>query len=154
MDELTFSGTRAAQIVGISYRQLDYWARTNLIRPSKSDAAGSGTRRQYTYRDLLELKVVKMLLDAGIKLESVRDVFNYMRDHVDTDISAAHLVISGPTVILCEGDELTDVLKRGQGVFNILPISNIRDEVDQKIVSLGDLLEGAREKTTSRIVNL
>lgn len=154
MDEQTYSGTRAAQIVGISYRQLDYWARTNLIRPSKSDAAGSGTRRQYTYRDLLELRVVKMLLDAGIKLESVRDVFNYMRDHVDTDISAAHLVISGSSVILCEGDQLTDVLRKGQGVFNILPIANIREEVDQRIVSLSDILDQAREKTSAKIVNL
>lgn len=154
MENLTYSGTRAAQIVGITYRQLDYWARTNLIRPSKSDAAGSGTRRQYTYRDLLELKVVKMLLDAGIKLESVRDVFNYMRDHVDTDISAAHLVISGTSVILCDGDKLTDVLRNGQGVFNILPLSNIRDEVDRVIVSLGDVLDGAKKETDRKIVNL
>lgn len=154
MDELSFSGTRAAKIVGITYRQLDYWARTNLIRPSGSDAAGSGTRRQYTYRDLLELKVVKMLLDAGIKLESVRDVFNYMRDHVETDISAAHLVISGSSVVLCEGDKLTDVLRNGQGVFNVLPLSSIRDEVDQQIVSVRDLEEELGSKVGGKIVNL
>ena len=63
-----FTGRRTAEIVGISYRQLDYWARTDLIRPSLADAAGSGSRRSYSYRDLLELKVIKSLLDAGIKL--------------------------------------------------------------------------------------
>ena len=75
-----YSGKRAAEIVGITYRQLDYWARTDLVRPSVADAKGSGSRRQYSYRDLLELKVIKTLLDAGIKLESVRDAFEYLRD--------------------------------------------------------------------------
>ena len=132
----TYSGTRAAQIVGISYRQLDYWARTDLMRPSGSDATGSGSRRQYTYRDLLELKVIKKLIDAGIRLESVRDVFAYLRNHVDTDISAAHIVIEGSSVILCDGEELIDILRGGQGVLNILPLSGVRDEVDREIVSL------------------
>jgi DNA-binding transcriptional MerR regulator len=132
----TYSGTRAAQIVGISYRQLDYWARTDLMRPSGSDATGSGSRRQYTYRDLLELKVIKKLIDAGIRLESVRDVFAYLRNHVDSDISAAHIVIEGSSVILCDGEELIDILRGGQGVLNVLPLSGVRDEIDREIVSL------------------
>ena len=73
-----YSGKRTAEIVGISYRQLDYWARTDLLRPSMSDASGSGSRRRYSYRDLLELKVIKSLLDAGIKLEQARNVFHYI----------------------------------------------------------------------------
>lgn len=132
----TFSGTDAAEIVGITYRRLDYWARTDLVRPSGTDAAGSGSRRRYTYRDLLELKVIKKLLDAGIRLESIREVFAYMREHVDTDISAAHLVISGSSVVLCDGNELIDVLRHGQGVLNILPMSGVRDEVDRQIITL------------------
>ena len=72
-----YSGKKTAEIVGISYRQLDYWARTDLLRPSLTDASGSGSRRRYSYRDLLELKVIKSLLDAGIKLESVREVFPF-----------------------------------------------------------------------------
>lgn len=132
----TFSGKRAADIVGITYRQLDYWARTNLVRPSAVDATGSGSRRQYTYRDLLELKIVKKLRDAGIDLVNVRDVFSYLRDHVDSDITAAHLVISGDSVVLCQGDQLIDVLRGGQGVLNILPLAGVRDEVDATIVDL------------------
>ena len=131
-----FSGTRAAQIVGISYRQLDYWARTDLVRPSLSDAAGSGSRRRYSYRDLLELRVIKNLLDAGIRLENVREVFEYLRQHVEADIASAHLVISGASVVLCNGDELLDVVRRGQGVLNVLPLSAVKSDVDAELTPL------------------
>lgn len=131
-----FSGTEAAKVVGITYRQLDYWARTDLIRPSLSDAAGSGSRRRYSYNDLLELRVIKTLLDAGIKLESVRDVFEYLRKLVGTDIASAHLVINGSSVVLAQGDELIDVLKHGQGVLNVLSLAGVKDEVDAQLVPL------------------
>lgn len=133
-----YSGTRAANVVGITYRQLDYWARTDLIRPSLSDASGSGSRRRYSYKDLLELRVIKTLLDSGIKLESVRDVFTYLREHVTTDIASAHLVISGSSVVLAQGDELIDVLAKGQGVLNVLSLAGVKDEVDSQLVPLGD----------------
>lgn len=136
MDRSTFSGTQAADIVGISYRQLDYWARTDLVRPSVLDAKGSGSRRHYSYRNLLELRMVKSLLDAGIRLESVREVFDYLRHHVDQDLTSAHLVINGSSVVLCHGDELIDVVRRGQGVLNLLPLSQVKDQVDGQIVAL------------------
>ena len=131
-----FSGRKAASVVGISYRQLDYWARTDLIRPSLLDATGSGSRRRYSYQDLLELRVIKSLLDAGIRLESVREVFAYLREHVANDISAAHLVISGQSVVLAQDDQLIDVLRRGQGVLNVLSLEGVRDEVDAQLVPL------------------
>ena len=136
VEEEGFSGTRTAQVVGISYRQLDYWARTNLIRPSLADAAGSGSRRRYSYRDLLELKVVKKLIDAGIRLESVREVFAYLREHMNTDVASAHLVISGNDVLLCDGDDLINVVRRGQGVLNVLPLAGVKEELDEGIVAL------------------
>jgi DNA-binding transcriptional MerR regulator len=138
MGEVGYSGTKAASIVGISYRQLDYWARTNLVRPSLTDANGSGSRRQYRYRDLLELRVIKSLLDAGIKLESVRMAFEYLRQHVDTDIASAHLVISGSDVLLCDGDTLIDVMRRGQGVLNVLAIGGLKIDLDLQLVQLGE----------------
>ena len=132
-----YSGKKAAEIVGISYRQLDYWARTDLVRPSVTDAAGSGSRRRYSYQDLLELKVIKSLLDAGIKLESVRQVFSYVREHLGEDISSANIVISGSTTVLVrDGVELIDVLRKGQGVLNVLALSGVKDEVDARIVEL------------------
>ena len=133
-----FSGTQAAKVVGISYRQLDYWARTDLIRPSLSDAAGSGSRRRYSYKDLLELRVIKTLLDAGIKLESVREVFEFLREHVREDIASAHLVISGSSVVLARGEDLIDVLNKGQGVLNVLSLAGVKDEVDAQLVPLAD----------------
>jgi len=133
-----FSGKKAAEIAGITYRQLDYWARTDLVRPSLADATGSGSRRRYSYRDLLELKVVKTLLDSGIKLESVREAFSYLRDHLGEDIASAQLIISGGSAILVrDDDELIDVLKRGQGVMtNLLSLGGVQKEVDDAIVHL------------------
>jgi DNA-binding transcriptional MerR regulator len=132
----TYTGTAAAKIVGITYRQIDYWARTDLVRPEYNDGLGSGTPRRYTYRNLLELRMVKTLLDAGIRLDTVREVFEYLREHLDVDITTAHLVIAGSSVILCDGDELVDVVRRGQGVLNLLPLAHVKDHVDARIVDL------------------
>ena len=132
-----FSGHQAAEIVGITYRQLDYWARTDLVRPSLQDASGSGTRRQYSYRDLLELRTIKTLLDAGIKLESVRRVFSYLRDNLGGEVASASLVIQGNRSVLVRTDgELVDLLRAGQGVLNILPLGSVKDDVDARIVEL------------------
>jgi DNA-binding transcriptional MerR regulator len=131
-----YSGRRAAEIVGITYRQLDYWARTDLVRPSLADANGSGSRRRYSYRDLLELKVVKSLLDAGIRLESVRDAFHYLREHLGEEIATVNLVIRGNAVLVRTDEEIVDVLRQGQGVLNILPLGGVKDEIDAAIVEL------------------
>ncbi len=133
-----FSGKRAAEIVGITYRQLDYWARTDLIRPSLADAEGSGSRRRYSYKDLLELKVIKRLLDAGIKLESIREAFAYLRERLGEDVAAAHLVIDGTSAVLVRGDELIDVVNRyqGQGVLNLLPMDGVIEELDSAVAQM------------------
>ena len=142
-DDLGFSGTRAAKVVGITYRQLDYWARTDLIRPSLNDAAGSGSRRRYSYNDLLELKAIKKLLDAGIKLEQVRKVFEYLRKHVSTDIAAAHIVIDGSSVNLYDDGQLIDVLQRGQGVLNVLSMGGVKSELEADLAPSATELEQA-----------
>lgn len=153
-DHTGYSGTKAASIVGISYRQLDYWARTDLVRPSLSDANGSGSRRMYSYRDLLELRVIKSLLDAGIKLESVRQAFRYLREHVDSDIASATLVISGSDVVLCEGDMLIDVVRRaGQGVLNVLPLGGVKDDLDAQLVALQPGRPDAHTAPAARVAN-
>ena len=132
-----FSGKQAAEVVGITYRQLDYWARTDLVRPSLADAQGSGSRRLYSYRNLLELKAIKTLLDAGIRLESVREVFRYLRDNLGEDVTSVNLVISGKgSVLVRSGEEIVDLLRQGQGVLNILPLAGVQDEVQAKIVEL------------------
>ncbi len=144
-----YSGTQTAKIVGITYRQLDYWARTDLIKPSLVEATGSGSRRRYSYRDLLELRVIKTLLDAGIRLESVRDVFSYLRQHVTTDISSANIVIQGTSVVLCENDQLIDLLRSGQGVLNVLPLAGVKDDIDAQLHPLDDAIADEPAPSTS-----
>lgn len=136
--EAGFSGKKTAEIVGISYRQLDYWARTDLIRPSLTDASGSGSRRSYSYRDLLELKVVKQLLDGGVKLEQVRGAFRYIREQLGEDVASANIVLSGTgTVVVQSDDELVDAVKHGQGVLNlILAVGPLKAQLDASVVEL------------------
>ncbi len=132
-----YSARRSAEIVGITYRQLDYWARTELVRPSLHDAEGSGSRRLYSYRDLLELKAIKTLLDAGIRLERVRKVFEFLQDTLDEDVARVNLVISGDSVLVRRGaDEIIDLLRKGQGVLNILPLAGVKEDLDATIIDL------------------
>ena len=131
-----FPAKRTAEIVGITYRQLDYWARTDLVRPT-SPACGSGSRRTYSYKNLLELKAVKNLLDAGIKLESVRSAFGYLREELDQEPTEVNLVISGKgSVLVRNGEQIIDLLRSGQGVLNVLPLAGVKNEVDARIVEL------------------
>ncbi len=132
-----YSSKQTAEIVGVTYRQLDYWTRTGLIQPAIAQAVGSGSRRRYDYRNLLELKAIKNLLDAGIRLELVREVFEYLSEHLDEDVTKVNLVISGTrSVVVRSGDELVDILSSGQGVLNILPLSGVKEELDSKIIEL------------------
>src|SRR5215467_10318509 len=106
-----YRGPQVCSIVGITYRQLDYWARTDLLRPSITEARGSGTQRRYSYRDLLELKVIKRLLDAGVSLQSARRAIECLRE-ARGDVAATNLVLNGTTSVLATtGEEIIDLLK-------------------------------------------
>jgi DNA-binding transcriptional MerR regulator len=108
------------RIVGITYRQLDYWARTSLVKPSIQDAGGSGTQRLYSFQDLVELRVIKKLLDAGVSLQRIRRAIGYLRDHLRKDTHGVTLMSDGQRIYACESpDEVMDLLQQGQGVFGI-----------------------------------
>jgi DNA-binding transcriptional MerR regulator len=150
--ETSFSGKRSAEIVGITYRQLDYWARTDLVRPSLADARGSGSRRSYSYRDLLKLKVIKTLLDAGLRLETVRSVFGYLEDELGEDVESANLVVHGSTLVIARsGEELIDLVQKGQGVLNVLPLAGIKEKVDAQIVALPATKQGEAGSQSGRV---
>jgi DNA-binding transcriptional MerR regulator len=135
--DLGFRGPQVCKIVGISYRQLDYWARTDLVRPSIADARGSGTQRTYSYRDLVRLTVVKSLLDAGVKLQTARSAIEYLKEDLGDDWATASLVLNGTTSVLARtGDDLVDLVRRGQGVLNIVPLGHVVEELDTKIVEV------------------
>ncbi len=137
MTEHGFSGPRAADIVGITFRRLDHWTRIKLVRPSHTEAAGSGTRRMYSYRDLLELRIIKRMRDSGISLVKIGKVLQYVRDSLGGDLASANLVIDGPRSVLVKtGEELIDILQNGQGVLNVLPLAGVKDDVDVRIVDL------------------
>ena len=138
MAEEGYRGPQVCKIVGITYRQLDYWARTDLIRPSVADAKGSGSQRRYGYRDLLELKVIKSLLDAGVSLQSARRAIKTLHENVGGDLATANLVLAGTHSVLARSDgEIVDLLKGGQGVLNmILPLGGVKEELDAAIHEL------------------
>lgn len=107
-------------IVGVTYRQLDYWARTHLVEPSIRGATGSGTQRLYAFKDILILKIVKRLLDAGISLQNIRVAVDHLRGWGTTDLSQTTLISDGTTIYECtSAEEVVDLLQGGQGVFGI-----------------------------------
>lgn len=130
-----FRGPQVCALVGITYRQLDYWARTGLLRPSIADAKGSGSQRRYSYNDVLELKVIKRLLDAGLKLQQARQAVECLRDELGADLASAQLVLAGARSVLAHSNgEVVDLLAGGQGVFNVLPLSGVVKELEAAIV--------------------
>jgi DNA-binding transcriptional MerR regulator len=137
MAEEGFRGPQVCKIVGITYRQLDYWARTNLIRPSIADAKGSGTQRRYSYRDLVELKVIKSLLDAGVSLQLAREGIEYIRGNLGEDIASASLVMNGPKSVLVRSDgEVIDLMRKGQGVLSIVALGPVVEQLESAIHEL------------------
>ena len=139
-DEIGFRGPQVCKIVGISYRQLDYWARTDLVRPSLADARGSGTQRRYSYRDLVRLKVIKNLLDSGVKLQAARKAIEYVRGDLGDDWASASLVLNGTNSVLVRtGEDLVDVVRHGQGVLNIVSLGQVVDELEASIHELSDV---------------
>jgi len=118
--KIGYRGPTACAAAGITYRQLDYWARTGLVEPSVRPAHGSGSQRLYSFRDILVLKVVKRLLDTGISLQQIRAAVQHLRDHGSEDLAEVTLMSDGVSVYECtSADEVVDLLQGGQGVFGI-----------------------------------
>jgi DNA-binding transcriptional MerR regulator len=115
-----YRGTTACRVAGITYRQLDYWARTGLVEPSIRPATGSGTHRLYSFRDILVLKVVKRLLDTGVSLQQIRTAVTHLRERGVDDLAQITLMSDGASVYECTSpDEVVDLVQGGQGVFGI-----------------------------------
>ena len=135
-DASGYRGAVAARAAGISYRQLDYWARTELVEPTVRGAAGSGSQRLYGFRDILVLKLVKRLLDTGISLQQIRVAVNQLRESGINDLAQTTLMSDGASVYLCtSNDEVIDLVSRGQGVFGIA-VGKVLREVESSLVEL------------------
>ncbi len=142
-DEIGYRGATACAAAGISYRQLDYWARTGLLEPSVRTASGSGTARLYGFRDILVLKIVKRLLDAGVSLQNIRTAVDHLRSRGVTELERITLMSDGSTIYECSSaDEIVDLLQGGQGVFGIA-VHKVWHEVEGSLASLQGELHGA-----------
>ena len=135
-DDVGYRGPTACAAAGITYRQLDYWARTALVEPSVRAAHGSGSQRLYSFRDICVLKVVKRLLDTGISLQQIRTAVEHLRDRGAEDLARLTLMSDGVSVYACtSNDEVVDLLAGGQGVFGIA-LGRIWQEVDGTLAEL------------------
>lgn len=138
-DSLTtgFSGPTVCRLTGVTYRQLDYWARTNLVTPSVTPATGSGSKRAYSYGDVLEIKVIKSLLNSGLSLNRTRQAVECLRSALGADLASSSLVMSDSGSVLAKSDgDLVDLLRGGQGVFNIVPLAGVVAELTTMIRSI------------------
>jgi DNA-binding transcriptional MerR regulator len=130
-----YRGPTACAAAGITYRQLDYWARTGLVEPSVRPAKGSGSQRLYGFRDILVLRVVKRLLDTGISLQQIRSAVGFLREHGTTDLAKVTLMSDGVSVYACTSpDEVVDLLQGGQGVFGIA-LGRVWQEVEGSLAA-------------------
>lgn len=131
-----YRGPTACRAAGITYRQLDYWARTGLVEPTVRPATGSGTHRLYSFRDILVLKVVKRLLDTGVSLQQIRTAVAQLRDHGVDELSEITLMSDGASVYECtSADEVYDLVQGGQGVFGIA-VGRVWREVEGSLAEL------------------
>ncbi|QLQ11833.1 MAG: MerR family transcriptional regulator [Nocardioidaceae bacterium] len=134
--DVGYRGPTACNAAGITYRQLDYWARTGLVEPTVRGATGSGTQRLYSFRDILLLKVIKRLLDAGISLQQIRIAVQHLRERGTDDLTRVTLMSDGATVYECtSNDEVIDLLQGGQGVFGIA-IGGVWREIEGTLLDL------------------
>ena len=136
-----FSGPTVCRLTGVTYRQLDYWARTNLVTPSITAAQGSGSKRTYSYRDVLEVKVIKSLLNSGVALARARQAVECLRQSLGADLSSSSLVLSENGSVLADHDGLVDLLRGGQGVFNVVSMAKVVAELTTMINDIEETSE-------------
>ena len=134
--EIVYRGATACVAAGITYLQLDYWARTWLVEPSVQSAAGSGSQRLYGFRDILVLKIVKRLLDTGVSLQNIRSAVEHLRSRGVADLERMTLMSDGASIYECNSaDDIVDLLQGGQGVFGIA-IGKVWSEVEGSLAQL------------------
>ncbi len=135
-DSSGYRGPTACGAAGVTYRQLDYWARTGLLEPSVRNPSGSGTQRLYSFRDILVLKIIKRLLDTGVSLQQIRVAVTQLRQGGVEDLANITLMSDGATVYACTSDdEVIDLVRGGQGVFGIA-VGKVWREVEGELAQL------------------
>lgn len=135
-EHVGYRGPIACSAAGITYRQLDYWARTGLVEPSVRGAAGSGSTRLYSFRDILALRIIKRLIDTGVSLHNIRAAVEHLADHSGEDLSRLTIMSDGASIYECRSaDEVVDLVRGGQGVFGIA-VGSVWREVEGSLALL------------------
>ena len=131
-----YRGPVACSAAGITYRQLDYWARTGLVTPTVRDASGSGSQRLYGFRDILILRIVKRLIDTGVSLANIRAAVDYLAQRSGDDLAGLTIMSDGASIYECRSaDEVVDLVRGGQGVFGIA-VGSVWREVEGTLAAL------------------
>jgi DNA-binding transcriptional MerR regulator len=137
MATTTEKGYRAPEVVklvGVTYRQLDYWARTGLVKPSVRDASGSGTQRLYGFQDLVLLRSIKNLLETGVTLQKIRKAVDYLRLHLGEAPQEMTLMSDGRNIYAAKSrDEIIDLMQQGQGTMFTLQVDRVWTDLEKTL---------------------
>ena len=133
-----YTGPQVCKIVGISYRQLDHWTTTKLIKSSLRNIKGSGHHREYSFEDLLKIKIIKNLRDTGISLQKIRIALNSLQKILNTGASYSDITVvsDGQSIYASKNEnDFIDILRKGQAVFGI-SLGPVHDEIEQQVIDL------------------
>lgn len=150
-EERGFRGPAVCKIAGITYRQLDYWARTGLVRPSVRDARGSGSQREYGFTDIVHLRIIKRLLEAGVSLPKIRKAVTFLQEDLKKPLEQVTLISDGTSIYAATSrDEVIDLLAGGQGVFGIA-VGKVYEELQGSIAELKVAAAASDEAPSAKI---
>jgi len=152
-EDIGYRGPVACNATGITYRQLDYWARTGLVEPSIRNATGSGSQRLYSFRDILVLRIVKRLIDTGVSLPNIRAAVRHLDTRGDADLAQITLMSDGASIYECRSrDEVIDLVQGGQGVFGIA-VGSVWKEVEGSLSALPGESSTGQDITPAGVVD-
>lgn len=128
-----YRGTVASKVAGITYRQLDYWARKQIVEPSITPSHGSGSRRLYSFKDVVILAVSKRLLDAGVNLQNVTAAIGFLSRRTTAQLADVTIMCDGQQVYECTtSEQMLDLLRSGKAVFGV-SVGSLWHEIDEAL---------------------
>jgi DNA-binding transcriptional MerR regulator len=141
VEQQGFSTSQTASLTGVNEPVLHYWNKTGFVLPTVQKAKGSGTRRRYSFTDLLALRVARELREAGIPLQGIRRAVQYLQDKgYESPLAECFLVAdpAGKDVFVQQGDEVLSCLReRGQRMLCIVvDLDRVRAEVQEAVHNL------------------
>lgn len=154
-EQRAYRGTVASKVAGITYRQLDYWARKHIVEPSLHSSNGSGSRRLYSFKDILVLAVSKRLLDAGVNLQNVTLAIGYLNNHTVDEMASITIMSDGEEVYQYTTDaEVLNLMRGGKAIFG-LSVGSLHHEIEEKLSqeSYIDLDEQVISEKTGRVID-